>query len=163
MKKYILYLFSAALVLSLASALPHTALASGGGSWSAPASSAPSDPDLDRAKTAIKAKNWDRAVEFLNKAEARDPRNAEIHNQLGFAERNRGNLDAAFMEYELALTLDPKHRGAHEYIGEAYLMAGNLAKAEEHLAILDKLCIFRCEEYSDLKAAIARYKQEHPK
>ena len=42
-------------------------------------------------------------------------------------------------------------------------MTGNLAKAEEHLARLDKLCFFRCKEYSDLKAAIAKYKQEHPK
>lgn len=159
MKTYA-YLLSAVLVLGLAPALPHTAPAAGGGSWSAPA---PSDPDLGRAKAAIKEKNWDRAVEFLNRAKARDPRNAEIHNQLGFAERNRGNLDAAFREYERALTLDPKHRGAHEYIGEAYLMAGNLPKAEEHLAILDKLCTFRCEEYSDLKTAIARYKEQHPK
>jgi Flp pilus assembly protein TadD len=149
------------LVLGLALAVPDAARASGGesgGSYSTPA-----DPDLDHAKKAIKEKNWDKAVELLEKAVARDDRNAEIHNLLGFAERNRGNLDAAFKHYERALALDPKHRGAHEYIGEAYLMAGNLAKAEEHLASLDKLCLMPCEEYRDLKAAIARYKQQHPK
>jgi Flp pilus assembly protein TadD len=116
---------------------------------------------MDLAKKAIKDKNWDKAIELLDKAVARDPKNAEIHNLLGFAERNRGNLDAAFKHYEVALSLDPKHRGAHEYIGEAYLMVGNLAKAEEHLAKLDKLCFFSCEEYRDLKAAVAKYKQQH--
>ncbi len=148
------------LVLGLALALPGLARAdsgSSGGMYTTPA-----DPDFDRAKKEIKARNWVAAIALLKKAEARDPANAEIENQLGFAERNRGDLDAAFKYYERALALDPKHRGAHEYVGEAYLMTGNLAKAEEHLAVLKKLCFFPCEEYTDLKAAIARYKQQHP-
>ena len=44
-----------------------------------------------------------------------------------------------------------KHRGALEYSGELYLMTGNLPKAEERLAALDKACFLPCEEYSDLK------------
>ena len=123
----------------------------------------PADPDVAAAQQAIKEKNWTRAVELLTKAVARDDKNAGIHNMLGYAERQRGNLDAAFRHYERALALDPKHRGAHEYIGEAYLTAGNLAKAEEHLARLDKLCFFPCEQYTDLKAAIAAYKQKQSK
>jgi Flp pilus assembly protein TadD len=126
-------------------------------------SAEPADPDVAAALQAIEAKNWTRAVELLTGAAARDDKNAGIHNMLGYAERKRGNLDAAFRHYERALALDPKHRGAHEYIGEAYLMAGNLAKAEEHLATLDKLCFFPCEQYTDLKAAIAAYKQKQPK
>jgi len=146
------------LVLTLSLPGPARAdMGSSGGMYTAPA-----DPDFDRAQKEIKARNWVAAIELLNKALARDPANAEIQNQLGFAERNRGNLDAAFKHYERALALNPKHRGAHEYVGEAYLMTGNLAKAEEHLAILDKLCFFPCEEYKDLKAAIAAYKKQHP-
>jgi tetratricopeptide (TPR) repeat protein len=148
------------LVLGSAFALPDKAPASGGDSRTY---SAPVDPDVAHANKAIADKNWDKAIELLTKAVARDPKNAEIYNLLGFSERNRGNLDAAFKYYEQALALNPKHRGAHEYIGEAYLMTGNLAKAEEHLAVLDKLCLFPCEEYSDLKAAVAKYKQQHPK
>jgi len=147
-------------VLGFVLARPDAALASGYGSDT---SRAPADPDVVRAEKAIKDKNWDTAIELLNKAVKRDPKNADILNLMGFTERNRGNLDAAFKYYEQALALNPRHRGAHEYIGEAYLMAGNLAKAEEHLAKLDKLCFFPCEEYSDLKAAVARYKQQHPK
>lgn len=57
------------------------------------------------------------------------------------------------------LAIDPKHRGAHEYIGEAYLMLGNVAKAREHLARLDRLCTFSCSEYRDLKKAIETYEK----
>lgn len=150
----ILSLFVLGLGLMLA---PLPAAGAGGGETY----SEPADSDLERAKVAIKDRNWDKAIELLDRAVARDPGNAEIHNQRGFTERNRGNLDGAFKHYETALTLDPKHRGAHEYIGEAYLMAGNPGKAEEHLAKLHKLCLFGCEEYTDLKEAIAKYKQEH--
>jgi len=159
------YLHSLLIVLglSLALALPGSVYASpGGGSTIAPAS-APVDPDVANANKAIKEKNWNKAVELLTKAVARDDKNAEIHNLLGYSERNRGNLDVAFKQYERALELDPKHRGAHEYIGEAYLMVGNLPKAEEHLAKLDKLCVFSCEEYRDLKTAITAYKRKQPK
>jgi tetratricopeptide (TPR) repeat protein len=156
-----IYIYSLLVLLVLALSLPGPARADVGNSGGM--YTAPSDPDIDRAKKEIKAKNWDAAIGLLEKALEREPKNAEIHNLLGFSERNRGNLDAAFKHYEQALVLDPKHRGAHEYIGEAYLMAGNLAKAEEHLATLNKLCFLSCEEYRDLKAAVAKYKQQHPK
>jgi DNA-binding SARP family transcriptional activator len=66
-------------------------------------------------------------------------------------------MSLVFKHYNQALALDPKHRGAHEYIGEAYLMVNNPAKAKEHLAQLDKLCLFSCSEFTDLKKAIAAY------
>jgi Flp pilus assembly protein TadD len=125
--------------------------------------SAPVDPDLVQANKAIKEKNWDQAVDLLTRVQARDDKNAEIFNLLGYSERNRGNLEAAFKHYERALALNPKHRGAHEYLGEAYLMTGNIAKAEEQLAVLNKLCLFSCEEYRDLKTAIAGYKRNAAK
>lgn len=70
-----------------------------------------------------------------------------------------GRLAEALAFYEQALSIDPEHRGAHEYIGEAYLGPGRLDKALEHLAFLDDDCWLR-EEYSDLKEAVARYESE---
>lgn len=151
-----LYMFLA-LLLTIGASNP--ACASGGGGWAPPARQV--DSDLDRAAQAIKAKEYERAISYLTAVVARDDRNAEAHNLLGFSERMRGNLDAAFKHYERALAIDPKHRGAHEYVGETYLLAGNLPKAEAHLAVLDKLCFFPCEEYSDLKAAVAAYRAKH--
>ena len=68
-------------------------------------------------------------------------------------------MDLAFKHYGRALELDPRHRGAHEYVGEAYLIVNNLAKAEEHLAALHKICLIPCEEYEDLKKAIVEYRR----
>ena len=70
--------------------------------------------------------------------------------------RNQKKYDESLVAYKQALTLNPKHKGAHEYIGEAYIQMGQLDKAKEHLAILDKLCFFSCEEYRDLKKAITQ-------
>jgi len=153
-----IYIKSLVMVLSLSLSfmLPCHVLADGGGGSTIQRVY----PDIDKAKKAIQKKDWDRAIEILNFAVASDDRNAEAYNLLGYSERMRGNLDAAFIHYERALTLDPKHRGAHEYIGEAYLKVGNLPKAEEHLAKLDKICFFPCEEYSDLETAIADYKDK---
>jgi Flp pilus assembly protein TadD len=120
----------------------------------------PADRDLAAARKAIEAKDWAGAIRLLEQVKARQPESADVHNLLGFAERHRGNLDAAFAHYGTALRLDPKHRGAHEYVGEAWLIAGDLAKAEEHLAALARICASSCEEYRDLEKSIAETKRK---
>jgi len=120
---------------------------------------APADRDLGEARTRIAAKDWPGARDVMQKAVARDPGNAEYHNLLAYSIRHTANpnMDVVFKHYGEALRIDPKHKGAHEYVGEAYLLVGNVAKAKEHLAALDKLCFFSCEEYRDLKKAIQEY------
>lgn len=115
--------------------------------------------DLDAGRKAIQAKDWNAALKSLAAAERREPRNAEVQNLLGYAYRNAGKLDLAFKHYERALQLDPRHRGAHEYAGEAYLMANNVAKAEEHLAALRNLCSPGCAERDDLEKQIAEFRR----
>jgi len=61
---------------------------------------------------------------------------------------------------QAALKIDPKHRGALEYYGELFLMKNDLSGAEQMLARLDKACVFSCEEFRDLKEAIARFKNK---
>ena len=118
------------------------------------------DPDYAAGKQAIDDKDWSVAIKSLNSAALRDTRNANIQNYLGYAYRNAGQLDLAFRHYQRALQLNPRHRGAHEYVGEAYLIVNNLAKAEEHLAALQKICLIPCEEYTDLKKKIAEYRDK---
>ena len=123
------------------------------------AADAPVDPVVERALRANAEKDWARSQSILRDALLKDPRNADYHNLYAYAIRmgNQPNLDLVFKHYNEALRIDSKHLGAHEYIGEAYLMVGNVAKAKEHLAALDRLCFFGCDEYSKLKKAIAEF------
>jgi Flp pilus assembly protein TadD len=149
-------------ILLLLPALPgRSALAASTESDSKPAMSAPANADYADGKRAIEAGNWQAAIDAFSRVVAGDAGNANAHNFLGYAYRRSGKLDLAFKHYEDALRLDPKHRGAREYAGEAYLMVDNLAKAEEQLRELDRLCLFGCEEYDDLKQAVAEYKRKN--
>ena len=115
--------------------------------------------DLEAGRRAIQARDWNAAVKSLTAAERQEPRNADVHNLLGYSYRNSGKLDLAFKHYARALQLDPRHLGAHEYVGEAYLMANNLARAEEHLVALGTLCAQRCREREDLEKQIAEFRR----
>ncbi|MEK9971471.1 MAG: tetratricopeptide repeat protein [Ferrovibrio sp.] len=120
------------------------------------------DPNFTEGKKAIDAKDWARAIPLFQQVVAKDDKNADAFNWLGYAWRNQGDYTQSFAAYEKALAVDPRHRGAHEYIGEAYLKTGNLAKAEEHLKRLDSICTFGCPEYRELKAKVAAYKAAKP-
>ena len=117
------------------------------------------DPQYGEAVKAIKAGKFDQAIPLLEGVVAREGTNADAYNWLAYATRRNGDPAKAIPIYEKALTLDPKHRGAHEYIGEAYLVLGDLGKAKEHLATLNSLCTFSCSEYRDLKKSIEVYEK----
>ena len=114
--------------------------------------------EYDRAEALIEAGKYAEAIPLLRTADAKAPDNPDIHNWLGYAYRNLKQYDAALKHYKIALRLAPRHRGANEYLGELYLALGQLKKAEERLAVLDRACLFGCEEYTELKEAIAAYK-----
>jgi Flp pilus assembly protein TadD len=114
-----------------------------------------SNANFDIGAEAVKAKDWDRAAFYLGLAAGAEPANADVQNLLGYTYRNQRKFELAFTHYANALTLDPNHRGAHEYIGEAYVLTGNRAKAQEHLAALERICGRGCDEYQDLARALA--------
>ena len=117
----------------------------------------PEDPAYSAGVKAIKAKDYAGAIPLLEGAVAKDGKNPDALNWLGYATRMNGDAAKSIPIYERALAVDPKHKGAHEYIGEAYLIMGNLPKAKEHLARLDSICFLPCSEYRDLKKAVAEY------
>ena len=114
--------------------------------------------DYALGRQAVEAKDWVSAIRFLSRASIQDDRNPDLETLLGYAYRNVGRFDEAFRHYRAALSLNPRHRGAHEYIGEAYLMVHDLPKAEEHLAALERICLIPCEEHADLAKAIVAYR-----
>ncbi|MBR0874358.1 tetratricopeptide repeat protein [Bradyrhizobium tropiciagri] len=117
------------------------------------------DPDFKVGKKLLAAADWNGAIAAFELAALRDPRNADVQNYIGYSYRRLRQLGPAIGHYQQALMLNPRHRGAHEHLGEAYLVLGEPTKAEQHLAALERLCLLPCEEYHDLKRAIAAYKR----
>ncbi|MBI3197882.1 MAG: hypothetical protein HYZ40_10330 [Rhodospirillales bacterium] len=148
-----------ALIAAFGFGLTASAFAAGGGGGGTEQPAAkPADPNYTRAKAMIEARDYANALPLLQQVVARDPKNADAYNLMGFATRKSGNPNGSLQYYQQALAIDARHLGAHEYIGEAYLMLDQPAQAEQHLARLDSLCVFGCAEYRMLKAAVANYK-----
>ncbi|CAM5771100.1 hypothetical protein LMIY3S_03395 [Labrys miyagiensis] len=111
-------------------------------------------PDLTSVKAKIDAKNYTGALEEL-RGLAEDTQQADVYNLLGFTLRKTGDYKTALTYYTKALEMQPDHKAAHEYLGELYVETGDMAKANEQLATLGKLCPQGCEELEDLQKAIA--------
>ena len=136
--------------------------------WPAAGSAAPSDDGDDEALladadyaaglAALKAGDPAMALPRFQAALKRYPQAANLHNELGFTHRKLGRMAAAFDHYKRALAIEPRHRGAHEYIGEAYLMVGDTANAQKHLQALRSICLLPCDELRDLQKAIAEHR-----
>jgi len=117
------------------------------------------DADYAAGKRASDKKEWPEAVRLFKRAEMRHPDHADLQNILGFSYRNLKQYDLAFKHYRRAIELDPRHRGAHEYLGETYLITGDLAGAEKHLAALKVICLLPCDELKDLERAVTDYRR----
>ena len=116
---------------------------------------------LANARKAVDRKDWSTAQRELTVVVREAPQNADAHNLLGYTYRKRGSPDMAraYEHYDMALKIDPRHKGAREYLGEAYLVDRRLSDAERQLVELEKICGGpACEEYRDLAKSIADYK-----
>ncbi len=112
------------------------------------------DADYAAGMAALKGDDAAGALRRFQSALKRFPDAANLHNELGYAHRKLRQFDPAFEHYKRALAIDPRHRGAHEYIGEAYLMVGDVASAEKHVAALRSICLLPCAELTDLQKAV---------
>jgi tetratricopeptide (TPR) repeat protein len=129
----------------------------------------PADPDavyqsksteFRQGLKAIRFKDFRAGADLMAKAAELSPQDPDVFNFLGYSLRKLGDLDTAVKQYRRALELDPKHKGALEYLGEAYLQLNQPEEAKKNLALLDKICWLGCEEYRDLKSAIAEYEKK---
>lgn len=118
---------------------------------------AATDP-LGPARALIAESRWRDAIAALQAVN--DTGSADWNNLMGYTHRKAKvpDLPAAEAYYNAALRIDAKHRGALAYSGELYLMLGQLPRAEERVATLDKACTFGCSELRELRAAIASFK-----
>ena len=115
-----------------------------------------------KAETYIEEENFKKSLKVLKALTKREDLSgfrADIYNLLGFSYRKlkKPDLDKSFAAYMMAIEIDPKHIGAHEYLGELYLMLDNRNKAIEMLAQLESFAGTTSEAYIDLNEAINQY------
>lgn len=152
---------SAAIALGLATCLfaGRQAAANDEPSYKAPTAATDDSAGLAKAREAVAAKDYPRAIRILFDLSKSSPQNADVENLLGFSYRMIGQYQQAFAYYDRALAIDPTHKGALEYEGEAYLETNQLPKAETNLATLKRACAAAgCAEIAQLEQAIDRYK-----
>jgi tetratricopeptide (TPR) repeat protein len=110
--------------------------------------------------------DWQAVIDHMAKVIERRPWDAEAHNLSGHAWRKLGDYERALVLYDKALELNPHHRGALEYLGEAYLELDRPDDAGALLQRLETECRrvadgadwqAECEEWQDLKAAFDAY------
>ena len=114
------------------------------------------------AEKHIDNQSYNKSLKLLKKLTKREDlgtKRADIYNLLGFSYRKLENpdLDKSFAAYMMAIELDPLHLGAHEYLGELYLMRDQKDKALIILEKLDQLAGSNSKEYKELKIAIDEY------
>jgi tetratricopeptide (TPR) repeat protein len=108
---------------------------------------------LDAAQKKIDAGDYQGAIPILTDFLKTNPNNADGLNLMGFSLRKTGQTNLALQYYAKALSVNPKHLGANEYLGELYVEMGQIDKAKERLAVLRGAC-GNCEQAQDLSAAI---------
>jgi tetratricopeptide (TPR) repeat protein len=101
-----------------------------------------------------KAERYDEAVAVLDLM--KNPYTAEALNYRGYATRHLGKLDEGIGYYLRSVRLDPRYAKVREYLGEAYVIKGDLPSARYQLHKIKTICgNTHCEEYADLAMAIA--------
>jgi pentatricopeptide repeat protein len=119
-------------------------------------------PDQDLANYAYalaKAKRYDEALEVLDLM--KNQNTAQALNYRGYATRHMGKLDEGIQFYLRSVKLDPRYAQVREYLGEAYVIKGDLASAKYQLRKIKGICgNTECEEYEDLEKAIAGHPED---
>ena len=104
-----------------------------------------------KGKTKKAIKQYEKALKYLIKSNEKKPNQPDTLNYLGFALRKLGNFEEAEKYYMEGLSIDPKHNGINEYLGELYIQTNRIELAKKRLEVL-KNC--NCEEYIELKELI---------
>jgi len=113
-------------------------------------------PDKELAQYAYalaKAERYAEAIKVLHLMKR--PNTAEALNYRGYATRHLGRLDEGIGYYKRSVALNPRYAQVREYLGEAYVLKGDMAHAEEQLRVIKTICGSGCEAYAHLAAAIA--------
>src|SRR5712691_692854 len=99
-----------------------------------------------------KAERYGEALEVLDLMKNRNT--PEALNYRGYATRKLGRVDEGIGYYLKSVKLAPRYAQVREYLGEAYVIKGDIASAKAQLRAIKTICGTGCEEYGHLAQAI---------
>jgi tetratricopeptide (TPR) repeat protein len=109
-------------------------------------------PDFDTAYSlalaCLKQQKLEQAFPIFDEMLGTLGSTAELHVVIGWAYRETGYYEQAVSEFKKALTIDPRHRRAHSYIGLVYLRQGGSTKFAEARQEFDAELKINPEDYS---------------
>jgi len=106
----------------------------------------------DYAYALAKEERYAEALDVLNLLH--DKNTPEALNYRGYATRKLGRVDEGIAYYKKSVALDPRYTKVREYLGEAYVIKGDITDAEAQLRVIKTICGTGCEEYTHLAMAI---------
>ncbi|HEX6441830.1 MAG TPA: hypothetical protein VF007_06555 [Stellaceae bacterium] len=107
----------------------------------------------DYAYALAKAERYAEAVQVLDLL--KNPNTPQALNYRGYATRHLGKLDEGIGYYRKSVALDPNYAQVREYLGEAYILKGDVPSAHAQLHEIERICGTGCDEYKHLADAIA--------
>jgi tetratricopeptide (TPR) repeat protein len=107
----------------------------------------------DYADALLKAHRYQEALSVLDLLRNRNT--AVALNYRGYATRKLGRIDEGIRYYLQSVALDPHYPQVREYLGEAYLLKGDIKDAKAQLQAIKGICGTLCESYEHLEVAIA--------
>lgn len=117
------------------------------------------DSGLINAEYELASGKYMQALDSVAKVLERHPQNADAYVYRGYAYQQLGDIKQAATNYKRALLIDPSHLGALKYMGDLFLIAGELPKAMEQLQAIRIVCGAQdCAEKAELEAAINKTK-----
>lgn len=107
----------------------------------------------DYADALLKAHRYQETIAVLDLL--KNPNTAVALNYRGYATRKLGRIDEGIAYYLRSVALDPHYPQVREYLGEAYLLKGDVTGAEAQLRAIKGICGSVCVSYEHLAVAIA--------
>jgi tetratricopeptide (TPR) repeat protein len=106
----------------------------------------------DYAYALAKAERYAEAIEVLDLLKS--PNTPKALNYRGYATRKLGRLDEGIGYYRRSVALDPNYAQVREYLGEAYVIKGDMQSANAQLRAIKRICGTGCDEYKHLAEAM---------
>jgi tetratricopeptide (TPR) repeat protein len=115
---------------------------------------AATDSDLyEQGRALAVAGEYEDALDLLTSV--RNQNDSMVLTMIGYSKRKMGEVDEGIAYYHKALAIQPDNVLTREYLGEGYVMMGRIDLAQAELDQIGVICGVDCEQYRDLKAAIA--------